>query len=95
MKKVSGREAEKVREHLSFMVFAHCFFLMLELFFYNMLVTMVLWEVFYLWLVYYSYMTLHECATYGYIGVMFLAPATGILRTLDVGLGLSTILYLA
>lgn len=94
MKKFRAREAEKVREHLSFMIFAHCCFLFLEVMVYNVLVTMVISEVFYLWLVYYAYMTLSECMVYSYIGLMFIAPVTGIFRVLDVGLGLSTLLYL-
>ena len=95
MKKFRGREAEKIREHLSFMVFAHGCFLFLEIFCYNMLVTMVISEIFYLWLVYYCFMTLNECATYSYVALMFMAPVTGVFRVLDVGLGLSTLLYIA
>jgi hypothetical protein len=95
MKKFYGREAEKIREHLSFMVFAHCCFLFLEIFCYNILVTMVVSEIFYLWVVYYSFMTLNQCSTYSYIALMFTAPVTGVFRILDVGIGLSTLLYIA
>lgn len=94
MKKFRGREAEKIREHLSFMIFAHCFFLFMEIMVYNVLVTIVISELFYTWLCYYVYMTLNDCLAYSYIGLMFIAPVTGIFRVLDVGLGLSTLLYL-
>lgn len=82
----------ELRTHLKVMIGIHCLMLVLELFFYNLLLTMVLTEIFYLWLCYYCYMTLSKCPLICYI-VSVALSLTCFLRVLDVGLGLNMLLY--
>ena len=82
-----------MRFHLKVMIGIHCMMLVLELFFYNLLLTMVLTEIFYLWLSYYCYMTLEKCPLICYI-VSVALSLTCFLRVLDVGLGVSMLLYI-
>jgi hypothetical protein len=95
MKKTKLIGAEKLRDHMLAMVIGHFCFLFLEFMLYNRLITFILCEFFYLWVLFQAYMTLNQYITGLYIALMFLAPVQGIFRFIDVGLGLSTVIYLA
>ena len=55
---------------------------------------LILSELLYLWLAYYSYMELSNCTMWVYVVLMFLCPVTGILNVFTVGLGLQCFVYL-
>lgn len=75
------------------MIGIHCFFIFLEVFFYNLLITMVVSEIVYLWFAYYCYMTMYKCSIVTYI-VLVALSLTCILRVFDVGIGFNMILYI-
>ena len=80
MKKYRAREAEKMREHMSFMIGGHVVFLMFEIFVYPFSISLIASELIYIWALYYGYMTLNACAVYSYIAMMFVAPVNGLLK---------------
>jgi len=84
----------KLRDHLVVMLVAHSVFLTLEIFFYRFSILLVGSETFYLWLCYYSYMTLSNCAMYFYIFFMLVAPLSGFFHLFDFGISLSTLIYM-
>jgi len=88
------KEARILRDHISYMICVHFVFIIMEILVYNTIITLMVSELLYMWLIYYGYMTLSKVALYTYIGLMFLAPITGILFILDVGLGLNAALFL-
>ena len=83
----------ELRTHFKIMMCIHIMMLILELFFYNLLLTMVLTEMFYMWMCYYNYMTLNKCPVITYIIFVGLS-VTQVLRVLDVGVGMPMLLYL-
>jgi hypothetical protein len=76
------------------MICVHFVFVILEIMIYNTILTLIASELFYMWLIYYGFMTLNKVALYTYVTLMFVAPITGILFVLDVGLGLNAALFL-
>ena len=91
-----AKRASAVRQHLLCMMAAHACFLGLELFVYNFVLFLVIFELVYLWVCYYSYMTLDKCACYSYIALMGQAPILGAWDVLFVGLTpMNVILYIA
>ena len=87
------REAIKLREHLILMMFSHAVFFILEVFVYPRMFMVILEEALFIWLCYYSYMTLSNVSMYFYMFLMFLAPIAGIVKIFDFGIGFSIILY--
>ncbi len=71
-KKIKAREAEKLRDHFTFLMLGHIIFLLLEVFVYNPVFSIISSEVIYLWLSYYCYMTLNNCAIWSYIILMMI-----------------------
>ena len=67
--------------------------LILEIFFYNFMLTMIITEIFYFWLCYYNYMTLSKCPLISYVVLIGLS-LTQVLRVLDVGVGMPMLLYI-
>lgn len=94
MKKYRAREARKLREFIAHMLFAHILFAFLEIFVYNFLVLTFATELVFMWVCYYSYMTLNKCACCVYICLMFTAPVSGIMGIFNVGKGIKPFLYL-
>lgn len=92
-KVVPGVEAEQLRYHLWMMIAFHCGFLFLELIAYEIIAMLIFFEMFYIWLAYYSVMNLSKYSLMAYIFFMGLSP-TGILRVFEVGHFLSIVLYL-
>jgi len=66
-KKIRNKEGLELRTHFKIMMCIHVMMLMLEIFFYNLLLTMVLTELFYIWMCYYNYMTLNKCPMITYV----------------------------
>ena len=93
-KKVRLKEGLELRTHLKIMMCIHVTLLVLELFFYNLLLTMVFGEILYLWLCYYCYMTMNKCSLVTYICLLVIS-LTQFMRVFDVGLGMSMLLYVA
>ena len=86
MKKAKGQFVIPLRESLEHMMIAHCIFLMMEFFLYDFMLLTILTEIFYLWLCYYSYMTLKYYVLYAYIVLMFLSPFYSLWTLLTIGL---------
>lgn len=85
MKKYKAKKARLVRENLAWLLAFHIAFCMLEVFVYEEFVFKVFaFELFYMWLAYYSYMTLSWYSTYIYIGVMAMAPIIGLYSVFDI-----------
>ena len=95
MKKYRAREAEKMREHMSFLLFGHTFFVAFEIFVYPFILSLICSELLYIWVLYYGYMTLNACAVYIYIAMMFIAPVTCLIKFSQIGSGMKLLLYLA
>ena len=74
MKKYRAREALKVRDHLMVMIFLHFLFLIFECFVYNVISSLIVGEMLYLYLAYYCYMTLSPCTCWTYVVLMFISP---------------------
>ena len=86
MKKSKLEEAKTFRNHMLYMIGAHCCFAILEVTLYNFMVVTFVFELFYIWILYYTYMTLNWCTAWTYFILMVLAPITGALNILFVGL---------
>jgi len=86
------KEGIEVRTHLKMMICIHFMMLMLELFFFNLIVNMLACEMFYLWLSYNCYMTLHKWALISYIICIALSFAC-VFRVYEVGQANCIILY--
>ena len=95
MKKYRASEARRLREFMAHMLFAHILFAFMEVFVYNFMVLNLAFELFYMWVCYFAYMTLNKCACYGYIFLMFTAPISGVLGVFSVGGGIKPLLYLS
>lgn len=94
-KEFKAKRARLLRQHLVYMMAAHACFLGLELFVYNFVLFLFLFELVYLWACYFSYMTLDKCACYSYIALMCQAPVLGAWDVLFVGLTpMNVILYI-
>lgn len=78
MRKVKAKSAQLVRLYLVYMLWLHALFILLELFYYYLVPKVLIFELFYTWLAYYSLMTLYWWSTNLYIGTMALAPIIGI-----------------
>lgn len=94
MKKYRAREAEKMREHVSFMLFGHVVFLIFEIFVYPFSINLIASELLYIWVLYYGYMTLNACAVYAYIAMMVIAPVNGLLKFGQLAFGMKIFLYI-
>ena len=73
----------------------HAVSLIVEFLFMNLVPLMLVGECFAFYLAYVGYMTLNTVFTYGYMGIMFLTPITGLLRVFSVGFGLPTLFLVA
>ena len=85
MKKSKLEEAVVLRDFMLYMIGAHSLFALLEVTVYNFMVFTFVFELFYIWILYYSYMTLNWYTCVVYLVLMVLAPVTGALNILFVG----------
>lgn len=95
MKKFRAREAEKVRDHMQWMLVGHIVFIAFEIFVYPFIISIIASEFIYLWVLYYGYMTLNPWAVYGYIAMMFIAPVSGLMKITQICCGLKVLLFIA
>lgn len=84
MKKYKAKHARLVRLNLAWLLTFHIIFCMLEVFYYEFVFKVFASELFYMWLGYYSYMTMSWYSTYIYIVIMALAPIVGIYSVVEV-----------
>ena len=89
----TSSESEKLRSHISLMICIHFSFVLIEILVYNNFLILIGSELLYIWLIYYGFMTLSKVALMSYIGLMFLAPISGMLFVLQIGEGFIAILF--
>lgn len=84
MKKYKAVNAGLLRKNLVWLLAAHIVFGFIEVFLYNFVLTVFLYELLLAWGCYYSYMTLSKYSTYLYIFGMTLMPVLGIYNFLAI-----------
>jgi hypothetical protein len=95
MKKYKASEARKLRDFIAKLLFFHLLFAFLEVFLYDIQISLIGAELFYMWVCYYCYMTLNKCTCFFYVFLMFVAPVSGIIALFKVGSGfLKPLIYL-
>ena len=84
-KPTKNPDGDKLRNMLLAFFLFHLVCIFLEIFMYNLLISMIFTEAFYAWLAYFCFMTMMSTAIYIYIGLLFLAAGLGILNIFAVG----------
>ena len=94
MKKVSGKEVEKLRYHMAVMGCIHGLFILIDIVVLRMPLYAV-YEIFCVWAAYQGFMYLNYTSIYYYAILMFFAGPLGMTRIFDVGLfNLGTCIFL-
>ena len=84
MKKYKADQARKLRTHMAWMLAGHIIFTFLEVFYYEFDFILIFCELLYMWVCYYSYMTLNKWMCYFYILLMIQAPVSGMYHVYEI-----------
>ena len=85
MKVIKSQEADAVRNLLMVLGFLHLLSIVVELFLYNIAISMIFTELVYLWLAYYCYMTMSPGFLWAYIVLLLIGTGIGVLGVLSIG----------
>ena len=72
MYKTKSKAVKRIRELLVLMMLGHIALIVVEITIFE-LIASAIWELMYLWLAYYSFMTMISAVTYLYIAILFVA----------------------
>ena len=72
MYKTKSKAVKRIRELLILMMLGHIALIVVEITIFE-LIASAIWELMYLWLAYYSFMTMISAVTYLYIAILFVA----------------------